>query len=132
MAKINAKFKPFDLEKLALKKRGIKLFLSKNGLCPDFAKTPKYLAKGKVIEGGNVVKIKLTPGNRSKDIRAAWKKTKFNKYELIDYTWHHLDDFDPLTGECTMQLVERQIHEWCYPHVGAFAQFIKYLKLIKN
>ena len=34
------------------------------------------------------------------------------------YTWHHLDDFDPLTGECTMQLVDRKIHQISCPHIG--------------
>ena len=129
MAIINKQFEPFNLLKNALKNNGVKLFKSKNGLCPDFSKTPKYLAKGKVIEGGNIVKIKITPGKRNIDIRNAWKKSNFNKIDFKDYTWHHIDDYNPITEECTMQLVERQIHEWSYPHTGAVAQLLKYLEI---
>ena len=34
------------------------------------------------------------------------------------YTWHHLDDYDPITNTCTMQLVETGTHVKCNPHLG--------------
>ncbi|MBY0349159.1 MAG: HNH endonuclease [Hydrotalea flava] len=42
------------------------------------------------------------------------------------YTWHHLDDFNPSTGECTMQLVKTDIHNMCKPHTGAVRQWENY------
>ena len=39
------------------------------------------------------------------------------------YTWHHLDDLDPLTGECTMQLVLRDIHKASCPHIGGAGMY---------
>jgi hypothetical protein len=40
-------------------------------------------------------------------------------------TWHHLDDFDPSTGECTMQLVRENVHNRIsgMAHSGAVAQY---------
>lgn len=43
-----------------------------------------------------------------------------------NYTWHHCDDFDPTTGECTMQLVLRKAHQATYPHKGSVAQYEKF------
>lgn len=37
----------------------------------------------------------------------------------IGYTWHHLDDFDPVHGTCTMQLVETKFHIKTNPHFGS-------------
>jgi hypothetical protein len=42
------------------------------------------------------------------------------------YTWHHMDDFNPATGECTMQLVKTDIHNLCKPHSGAVKQWENY------
>ena len=39
-----------------------------------------------------------------------------------DYTWHHVHDFDPITGETTMQLVEREAHA-VKAHKGSVLQF---------
>ena len=39
-----------------------------------------------------------------------------------NYTWHHLDDYDPVTGESTMQLVRRTDHEGSLPHTGSVRQ----------
>jgi hypothetical protein len=106
--------KIFDPKKEALKNLGIKLKTTKNGLCVDFAGT-KYLYPIKESEN-NIVKIKLT-GNRKYDKILAYELAgvKPNK----NYTWHHLDDFDPTTNTCTMQLVEKKIHEATYPHFGS-------------
>lgn len=37
--------------------------------------------------------------------------------------------FDPTTGTCTMQLVERSAHEASFPHRGAVAQFEQHHKV---
>jgi A nuclease of the HNH/ENDO VII superfamily with conserved WHH len=42
----------------------------------------------------------------------------------VKYTWHHLDDFDPVTGECTMQLVETSAHSTVgMTHTGSVGQY---------
>ncbi|NBL66086.1 hypothetical protein GV828_12845 [Flavobacterium sp. NST-5] len=109
--------KKFNPSKKALKEIGVELPISKNGkgLSVDFANT-KYLypAKGKQK---NIVRIKLT-GDDNLDIKLANKLAGFIKRPL-KYTWHHLDDYDPVTNTCTMQLVETIIHIKCNPHIGA-------------
>ena len=42
------------------------------------------------------------------------------------YTWHHMDDFNPKTGESTMQLVKRIDHEGSLPHTGSVKQMENY------
>lgn len=96
---------------------------TKNG-GPDFAGTP-YLYPTK--EGQkNIVKIKMT-GDRQKDFKAANEKAGFpdagRKSPHEDYTWHHLDDYDPSKGTCTMQLVEKEAHKATYPHKGSCSQY---------
>jgi hypothetical protein len=95
-------------------KLGIKLKATKNGLCADFAGT-KYLypAKGKEK---NIIKIKLT-GNDYYDFKLANDLAGLSKKPL-GYTWHHLDDYDPITNTCTMQLVKTVIHTKTNPHFG--------------
>jgi hypothetical protein len=46
----------------------------------------------------------------------------------VKYTWHHLDDFDPIFGECTMQLVRQEAHTGIFgmAHSGAVAQWKQY------
>jgi hypothetical protein len=44
----------------------------------------------------------------------------------VQYTWHHLDDFDPKTGECTMQLVKSSEHIKSLPHTGSVNQYEKF------
>lgn len=114
----------FNPDKPALKKLGVTLYKSKNGLSVDFAKTPQYLYEGKV-SNKSIVKIKLK-GSRDLDFDAAWKKAGFTDEQIkaIDkrYMWHHLDDFDPNTGEATLQLVEAFIHGKSRPHIGSVRQ----------
>lgn len=43
-----------------------------------------------------------------------------------NFTWHHVDDFNPLTGESTMQLVRKDAHVATYPHVGSVSQYEKF------
>ena len=104
----------FDTNKQALKLNSIVIKRSKNGLVPDFSKTPEFLYKGDIRYGK--IKIKLT-GVDSQDFKAANEIAKLSK-KPKRYTWHHMDDFDPITGECTMQLVKSSIHTLTYPHKG--------------
>lgn len=133
MSSINAGFKKFDLNKTALINNRITLKSSKNGLCADYSLTPEFLAKGEVIEGANILRIKIKPGKngRTADFTECWKKSTLSEAEYVDdFTWHHMDDFDPVTGECTMQLVESVVHgTHSIPHVGASKQAIKFYNL---
>jgi hypothetical protein len=71
----------------------------------------------------NVVKIKLT-GSRYEDFKEANRLAGFRGARPPKgYTWHHLADYDPATGEATMQLVEIGAHEATYPHKGAVYQY---------
>ena len=76
-----------------------------------------------------IVPIKMT-GARGADFTAAFDKAKIPKRMRKEirknYTWHHYDDFDPTTGECTMQLVLRKAHQATYPHKGFVAQYEKF------
>jgi hypothetical protein len=107
--------KHYNPKKEALKKLGIKLKATKNGLCADFEGT-KYLypAKGKEK---NIIKIKLT-GNDYYDFKLANDLAGLSKKPL-GYTWHHLDDYDPITNTCTMQLVKIKYHRKTNPHFGS-------------
>ena len=122
----------FNPNKPALQKLGVRLFKSKNGLSVDFSKTPKYLYGGKHSKQ-SVVKIKLK-GSRKKDFDAAWKKTGLNNEQIKEldklYTWHHMDDFDPVTGEATLQLVETFIHGKSRPHLGSVKQIEDFFNII--
>lgn len=121
----------FNPDKPALKKLGIKLVKSKNGLSVDFSKTPKYLFGGRK-SSKSIVKIKLK-GNRGLDNKVAWKKAGFNEKQIEEldeiYTWHHMDDFDPVKGEATLQLVERSIHKKCTPHIGSVKQVEEFFNI---
>ena len=68
-----------------------------------------------------VIKIKAT-GDRDKDFDLANKFFGLSKTPK-DYTWHHLDDFNVSTGELTLELVEREIHNLIKPHSGGCAQY---------
>ncbi len=95
----------------------IRLQLSANGLGPDFLKTPQYLFN----HANNSIKIVLT-GSREMDFQVAFKKAGILAEDAADYTWHHLDDFDPETGECTIQLVETAVHK-LFPHEGGVSMW---------
>ena len=60
----------------------------------------------------NIVRIEYT-GSRARDFEAANRAAGFGKTQKAprDYTWHHLDDYDPATNTGTMQLVKRSAHE---------------------
>lgn len=106
--------KVFNPSKKALSELGIKLKKSKVGLSVDFSDTPYlYPVTG---EQKNIVKVKLT-GTRWFDDKLAYELSGIKKNK--NYTWHHLDDYDPITGTCTMQLVDLDIHVKTYPHYGS-------------
>ncbi|WP_093670794.1 HNH endonuclease [Tenacibaculum sp. MAR_2009_124] len=46
------------------------------------------------------------------------------------YTWHHMDDYDPITGECTMQLVNKKLHEWSCPHKGGAGLWMDLFRIV--
>lgn len=99
---------------------GIKM--TPNGLGPDFAGT-KYLKTDLAPGQKNIVKIKLT-GYRYDDFKEANRLAGFKGAKPPkDYTWHHLADYDPATGEATMQLVETGAHEATYTHKGSAWQW---------
>jgi hypothetical protein len=69
----------------------------------------------------NTVKIKLT-GGRTGDYDAANALAGFEDTPE-DYVWHHVDDFDPATGDATLELVQRDAHVATYSHNGGVSQY---------
>ncbi|WP_049973837.1 RHS repeat-associated core domain-containing protein, partial [Azospirillum sp. B4] len=72
----------------------------------------------------NIVKITMQ-GSRGRDFTQADKLAGITESNREGYTWHHVDDFDPKTGETTMELVRTDAHESVYPHKGSVSQFEK-------
>jgi RHS repeat-associated protein len=77
----------------------------------------------------NIVSIELQ-GSRSRDFTLAYKEAGFTPAEAAaakkaGYTWHHVRDYDPVSGRSSMQLVLRTTHEASYPHAGSAEQFAK-------
>ena len=75
--------------------------------------------------GKNTAKIKLTC-DRSSDFTRAYKEAGITKADATGYTWYHVADFDPKTGESTMQLIKTSTHEANLPHKGSAGQFADY------
>lgn len=69
-------------------------------------------------------------GNKGSDFKAANEEAGFpnagRKSPVVDCTWHHVDDFDPETGETTMQLVRSDAHEATFTHEGLCSQYDTY------
>ncbi|NSX23245.1 RHS repeat protein [Pseudomonas putida] len=78
----------------------------------------------------NIVTITMQ-GSRGRDFTQAFKEAgiKSSNPAVDDYTWHHVDDFDPNTGKTTMQLVKTSAHEATFPHGGSVSQFEKHFGL---
>ena len=72
-----------------------------------------------------IVKIKMQ-GARGRDFTEAFKESGIDRKLAGDYTWHHMHDFDPVTGETTMQLVKTDTHKATIPHKGSVSQFEKH------
>lgn len=110
--------------------------LSSGGLSPDFAlannssdilfptaNTQKNTVKIKLSGKRNGVDGDFDRANRAANILSL---IPAGKWKPNDYTWHHLDDFNPVTGECTMQLVKTTEHVKTLPHTGSVKQWENY------
>jgi hypothetical protein len=104
----------------------------------ELAASKGYTGIGRTVEGGpdfeesdylypaedgqsSSVKIQLT-GSRTQDYLLAEAASEIG--ETPDgYVWHHVDDYDPITGEATLQLVEEGAHVATTPHSGSVAQY---------
>ena len=109
---------------LIASKKGYKGIRLTNKGAPDFSSS-KYLYK--TIDGQkNIVKIKMT-GKYYQDFKEANRLAGFKGARAPKgYTWHHLDDFNPATGECTMQLVTQDAHLATYTHRGSVYYYESY------
>ena len=74
----------------------------------------------------NIVTIEYT-GSRARDFGAANRAAGLGTTQKppSGYTWHHLDDYDPVTNTGTLQLVKTKRHESTYPHAGGVSQYEK-------
>jgi hypothetical protein len=72
----------------------------------------------------SVVRIKLT-GSRRKDEDLANEWGGFAQTP-DGYMWHHVDDFDPQSGEASLELIDQGAHIATYPHTGSVAQYEKH------
>ncbi len=73
----------------------------------------------------NIVTIQLQ-GNRYGDFKEANVAGGFGKSGKSTpqgYTWHHMDDYDPVSNTSSMQLVKREAHEASFPHMGSVKQY---------
>jgi hypothetical protein len=70
----------------------------------------------------SIVTIKMQ-GARDADFTEAFKLSKIPRADASDYTWHHMHDFNPATGETTMQLINTDAHKATLPHKGSVAQY---------
>jgi len=92
---------------------------------PDFAGT-KYLYDKFQPGQKSIVKIKLQ-GSRYEDFKEANRLAGFKESRPPKgYTWHHVDGFDSVTGERTLQLVETAAHEASYTHKGSVWQYERF------
>jgi len=83
----------------------------------DFSNSPDLFP-----HPNNIVTITLT-GSRDSDFTAAYKEAGIKRKDAVNYTWHHVADFDPSTGKSTMQLVKTDTHKASLPHQGSVKQF---------
>lgn len=72
----------------------------------------------------SIVKIKLT-GSRRADSDLANEEGKFT-VTPHGYMWHHVDDFEPLTGEASLELLKKGAHWATIPHAGSVAYYEKH------
>lgn len=92
----------------------------------DFTGSPDlFPVKGSQL---NIVEITMQ-GARGRDFTEAFKLAGISKADATGYTWHHLNDFDPVSGKTTMQLVTTSAHEATFPHAGSVSQFEKHFNL---
>ncbi|HEJ9096580.1 TPA: HNH endonuclease [Serratia odorifera] len=92
----------------------------------DFTGSPDlFPVKGNQL---NIVEITMQ-GARGRDFTEAFKLAGISKVDATGYTWHHLNDFDPVSGKTTMQLITTSAHEATFPHAGSVSQFEKHFNL---
>jgi hypothetical protein len=72
----------------------------------------------------SVVPVPLT-GSRRKDEKLANELGGFTDTPE-GYLWHHVDDFDPKSGNATLELVKKGAHNATLPHAGSVAQYEKH------
>jgi hypothetical protein len=72
----------------------------------------------------SVVPVPLT-GSRRKDKKLANELGGFTNTPE-GYLWHHVDDFDPKSGNATLELVKKGAHNATLPHAGSVAQYEKH------
>ncbi|WP_431204359.1 HNH endonuclease [Bradyrhizobium betae] len=117
----------------------VRALTSKDRLSPAaWAAKKGYVGVGTTVNGGptfagtkhlypaapgrlSVVRIKLT-GSRRRDKELANKWGGFSETPR-DYRWHHVDDFDPESGEASLELIHKDVHDATLPHAGSVAQY---------
>jgi len=112
----------YDEANRLLEDMGVIVPRSANGMGPDFRLGPiehVYHIGGRRYDN---IKIKMS-GNRDIDFQRAFEvagidQTTIGQTSSRSYTWHHLDEYDPDTGMCTMQLVLTPIHD-VLDHAGS-------------
>lgn len=72
----------------------------------------------------SVLKIRLT-GSRRGDFALANKEAGLTDTPP-GYAWHHVDDFDPQSGEASLELIKQGAHLATLPHAGSVAQYEKH------
>jgi A nuclease of the HNH/ENDO VII superfamily with conserved WHH len=82
----------------------------------------EYLLYQADEDQSSIVKLKYT-GSREGDFAEANLQGNIHNWKDIkdDYVWHHLDDYDHLTNEGTMQLVSKFGHRTT--HFGCASQW---------
>lgn len=112
----------YDETNQLLEDMGVIVPRSANGMGPDFRLGPiehVYDVGGRRYDD---IRIKMS-GSREIDFQRAWEEAGLDQHTIgqnssRSYTWHHLDDYNPDSGECTMQLVLTPIHD-VLKHAGS-------------
>ena len=74
-----------------------------------------------------VFRIKMS-GDEAIDSKNAFEilgihdSTEMAEY-LKTHTWHYMDDFNPITQQCTVQLVDTKVLDACRPFVDGTTQY---------
>jgi len=118
-------FDPTEFERIT----GKYVPLSVTGLSPDYGIADEILYLGDRFYGN--IRIVLT-GVRDVDFNLANAKAGITGGVPTGYVWHHLDDFDPVTREGTLQLIKREYHlqtiygKGTVKHIGGVALWEKF------
>ncbi|WP_424407501.1 RHS repeat-associated core domain-containing protein [Pasteurella sp. PK-2025] len=87
----------------------------------DYSKSNALYTNQKRSDVNPIQRIEYT-GNYHKDFELANMAALGQKSTPKGYTWHHLDDYDPVTNSGTIQLVKTEAHTGI-PHRGGVAQY---------